>query len=81
MAGFIPAIHVFKISERKDVDGRERRQVYVVCVKQTTMPGHDEDEGYLCNDDAGDREQPTATRPMEQRAISQNRAEDIVHMD
>src|SRR5438552_5696806 len=24
------------------VDGRERRQVYVVCAGQTTMPGHDE---------------------------------------
>src|SRR6266446_10858766 len=26
---------------RYDVDGRERRQVYVVCARQTTMPGHD----------------------------------------
>src|SRR6266480_4157150 len=26
----------------KDVDARERRQVYVVCARQTTMPGHDE---------------------------------------
>src|SRR5712664_4469495 len=30
-----------KSCSKKDVDGRERRQVYVVCAKQTTMPGHD----------------------------------------
>ncbi len=27
------------------VDGRERRQVYVVCARQTTMPGHDARRG------------------------------------
>ncbi len=41
MPGLVPGIHVFRTLGRKDVDGRERRQVYVVCAKQTTMPGHD----------------------------------------
>jgi hypothetical protein len=35
----LPACHVDIL---QDVDGRERRQVYVVCARQTTMPGHDE---------------------------------------
>ena len=42
MPGLVPGIHVFKLATSKNVDGRERRQVYVVCAKQTTMPGHDE---------------------------------------
>src|ERR1700682_4939656 len=29
-------------SKKQDVDGRERREVYVVCAKQTTRPGHDD---------------------------------------
>jgi hypothetical protein len=37
----VPGIRVFLSRCTKDVDGRERRQVYVVCAKQTTMPGHD----------------------------------------
>ncbi len=41
MAGLVPAIHVLAL-QKKDVDARERRQVYAVCVKQTAMPGHDE---------------------------------------
>jgi hypothetical protein len=41
MAGLVPAIHVFT-GRKKDVDARQRRQVYVVCAKQTTMAGHDE---------------------------------------
>ena len=41
MPGLVPGIHVFLLGI-KGVDGRERRQVYVVCAKQTTMPGHDE---------------------------------------
>src|SRR5438105_3412483 len=36
----------------KDVDGRERRQVYVVCARQTTMPGHDDVTHTCCADDA-----------------------------
>jgi hypothetical protein len=40
MPGLVPGIHVF-LADMQDVDGRERRQVYVVCAKQTTMPGHD----------------------------------------
>jgi hypothetical protein len=32
MAGLVPAIHVF-IAKEKDVDPRQRRQVYAVCVK------------------------------------------------
>jgi drug/metabolite transporter (DMT)-like permease len=42
MPGLVPGIHVFRTIDKEDVDGRERRQVYVVCAKQTTMPGHDE---------------------------------------
>src|SRR6266446_3053740 len=30
----------------KDVDARERRQVYVVCARQTTIPGHDDVEWF-----------------------------------
>src|SRR5258708_21189434 len=44
MAGLVPAIHVLLVSEHKDVDARERRQVYVVCARQTTVPGHDDVE-------------------------------------
>src|SRR5258708_5607876 len=32
---------------RQDVDGRERKQVYVVCARQTTMPGHDDGWSYV----------------------------------
>src|SRR6202021_3205649 len=46
-AGFVPGIHVFRPRVNQDVDGRERRQVYVVCVRQTTVPSHDVDLGYL----------------------------------
>jgi hypothetical protein len=35
-----PAIHVL-VLQKKDVDARQRRQVYAVCVKQTAVPGHD----------------------------------------
>jgi hypothetical protein len=31
MAGLVPAIHVFLLGNPKDVDARQRRQVYVVC--------------------------------------------------
>jgi len=42
MAGLVPAIRVlFIAAKKKDLDARERRQVYVVCARQTTMPGHD----------------------------------------
>jgi hypothetical protein len=43
MPGLVPGIHVFNSVQYRDVDGRERRQVYVVCAKQTTKPGHDEE--------------------------------------
>ncbi len=42
MAGLVPAIHVFLLKGRKDVDARHRRQVYAVCARQTAMAGHDE---------------------------------------
>ncbi len=42
MPGLDPGIHVSPDASKEVVDGRERRQVYVVCAKQTTMPGHDE---------------------------------------
>jgi hypothetical protein len=49
MAGLVPGIHVFPEVPEEDVDGGERRQVYVVCAKQTTMPGHDgKRENRLC---------------------------------
>src|ERR1700676_1644928 len=41
MPGLMPGIHGFLDFIQSDVDGRERRQVYVVCATQTTMPGHD----------------------------------------
>jgi uncharacterized membrane protein len=40
-ASLRPAIHAFA-GRAKNVDARERRQVYAVCAKQTAMPGHDE---------------------------------------
>lgn len=43
MPGLVPGIHVFPSMPKEVVDGRERRQVYVVCAKQTTTPGHDDD--------------------------------------
>ena len=44
MPGLVPGIHVLRpsLTGAEDVDGRERRQVYVVCAKQTTVPGHDD---------------------------------------
>ena len=30
------------MAAKEDVDARQRRQVYVVCAKQTTMAGQDE---------------------------------------
>jgi rhodanese-related sulfurtransferase len=39
-ARLCPAIHVLHDGE-KDVDARQRRQVYVVCPTQTTMAGYD----------------------------------------
>ena len=41
MAGLVPAIHVLLVESLKDVDARQRRQVYVVCARQTTVAGHD----------------------------------------
>src|ERR1700723_3861407 len=41
MAGLVPAIHAFLAARTQDVDARHRRQVYVVCARQTTMAGHD----------------------------------------
>jgi hypothetical protein len=40
-ARLCPAIHVLLVVTLKDVDARQRRQVYVVCAKQTTLAGHD----------------------------------------
>jgi hypothetical protein len=40
--GFVPAIHVFLLKRRKNVDARHRRQVYAVCASLTAMAGHDE---------------------------------------
>jgi uncharacterized membrane protein len=40
-ASLRPAIHAFA-GRAKNVDARERRQVYAVCARQTAMPGHDE---------------------------------------
>jgi hypothetical protein len=40
--GFVPAIHVFLPGCSQDVDARQRRQVHVVCARQTTMAGHDD---------------------------------------
>ena len=37
MPGLVPGIHVFKLTTSKDVDGRERRQVYVVCATLPAM--------------------------------------------
>jgi hypothetical protein len=43
MPGLVPGIHVFASHrEKKDVDGRDRRQVYAVCAWQTAVPGHDD---------------------------------------
>jgi hypothetical protein len=42
MAGLVPAIHDLTRGT-KDVDARDRRQVYAVC-EQTAMPGHDDAE-------------------------------------
>ena len=39
MAGLDPAIHPYMTNF--SMDARERRQVYVVCEKQTTMLAHD----------------------------------------
>src|ERR1700739_1104246 len=39
-ARLCPAIHIF-LDDNKDVDARHRRQVHVVCARQTTMAGHD----------------------------------------
>jgi hypothetical protein len=39
MAGLVPAIHVFAAASRKDVDARQRRQVYAVCASLTALPG------------------------------------------
>jgi len=41
MAGLVPAIHALSI-KKKDVDARHRRQVYVVCARQTALAGHDD---------------------------------------
>jgi hypothetical protein len=35
MAGLDPAIHVFLASRNKDVDARQRRQVYAICASLT----------------------------------------------
>ena len=43
MAGLVPALHALMLDE-KDVDARDRRQVYAVCEEQTAMPGHDDAE-------------------------------------
>jgi len=32
MAGLVPAIHDLSFETKKDVDARQRRQVYAVCV-------------------------------------------------
>jgi len=43
MAGLVPAIHVLLSSpSKKDVDARQRRQVYALCAGQAAMAGHDE---------------------------------------
>jgi hypothetical protein len=42
MAGLIPAIHLFAADQKKDVDARQRRQVYAVCAGWTSLAGHDE---------------------------------------
>src|ERR1700682_492045 len=41
MPGLDPGIHPLRKSPAKWMDCRERRQVYVVCARQTTMPGND----------------------------------------
>ncbi|MDA9432009.1 hypothetical protein XH88_09470 [Bradyrhizobium sp. CCBAU 51627] len=43
MAGFIPAIHALPRG-MENVDARQRRHVYAVCVKQTAIAGHDDAE-------------------------------------
>jgi len=52
MPGLVPGIHVFLLVCKQDVDSRERRQVYVVCARQTTMPGYDELDEETINGDA-----------------------------
>ena len=41
MRGLDPLIHHLHESLSNKMDCRERRQVYVVCARQTTMPGND----------------------------------------
>jgi hypothetical protein len=45
MPGLVPGIHDF-LAAWQDVDGRERRQVYAVCARQTALPGHDDVDRY-----------------------------------
>jgi hypothetical protein len=40
MPGLVPGIHV--LFDEEEVDGRDRRQVYVVCENRLLWPGHDE---------------------------------------
>src|SRR6266702_997642 len=42
MAGLVPAIHVL-FRGTKDVDARQRRQVYAVCASLTALPGMTEE--------------------------------------
>jgi hypothetical protein len=40
MAGLVPATHVLLCwNRKKDVDARQRRQVYAVCAGLTAVPG------------------------------------------
>src|SRR5580704_3406521 len=47
--GFVPAIYVF-LAYRQDVEARQRRQVYGVCARQTTMAGHDDLTTQSCHE-------------------------------
>jgi hypothetical protein len=42
MAGLRPGHPRLLSLKKEDVDARQRRQVYAVCVNQTAMAGHDD---------------------------------------